>query len=125
MPHVVLEGPITPEDIWLAFEPTEFHEGSTRFKGEEAYLSSDKESLLVRSLVVERGFPKHFYVRFTKKEMEAGRITICLDQMNRPDVSDGVKRLIGLYAWKILQVEPTAGVLSSNVEDYIKEPASE
>jgi hypothetical protein len=120
MPHLVVTGPLTPEDIWLAFEPTEFVEKGMRFKAEEAFLSHDKTNLLIRSLTVERGFKKVFYVRITSKG--EGSITLGLDQLNRPEVSEGVKRLLGLYAWKILQVEPESHVTGGNIQDYLGEP---
>lgn len=119
MPHVVLKGPLTVEDIWIAFEPTQFSEAGVQFKAEEAYLAHDKTMLLVRSLTVERGFPKSFFVRMHQKE---DTITISLEKMARPDVTDAVKRLIGLYAWKILQTEHDATVETTNISELLGEP---
>lgn len=121
MPHVVLQGEITPEDIWLAFEPEEFTEGGNRFKAEEAFLSSGKDTVLIRSLTVERGFTKTFNVRFLLKE---GKLTIGLEKLTMPDASEGVKRLIGLYAWKILQSAPEVTIASTNIQEFIREPAA-
>lgn len=121
MPHIVISGPITPEDIWLAFEPTEFAEGENRFKAEQAYLASTRDLVLIRSLVVERGFRKTFHVRIAARD--EGGISLGIDPLTRPDISDGVKRLLGLYAWKLLQIEPTAEIASTNIGDFVKEPA--
>lgn len=123
MPHVVIQAPqLTVESIYLAFEPTNFTEHGVQFKAEEAYLSSDKTSLLIRSLTVERGFPKAFFVRFQQKE---DAISLGLDRLSRPDITDAVKRLLGLFVWKILQVEQEAVVISTNIQDYLGEPSGE
>ncbi len=122
MPHVVIEGPVSAEAIWLAFEPTQFAENNTQFKAEEAYLASDRKSVLVRSLTVERGFAKSFFVRIQEKE---NTVTLSLERLARPDVTDAVKRLIGLYAWKILQSEHDATVSGTNIEAFLGEPSRE
>ena len=119
MPHVILEGSITPEDIWVAFQPIEFSEKGNRYKAEEAYLSRDKEDLLIRSISVERGFMKHFFVRVTKK---GWGVSMGIEKLAAPDASDGVKRLVGLYAWMILQNAPDVVVGSTNIPDLLGEP---
>jgi hypothetical protein len=120
MPHVILSGPTAPEDIWLAFQPLEFVEGQNRFKADAVFLTPDRSELLVRSLVVERGFRRNFYVRIHRRE--DGCLHIGLDVMHQPDKSDAVRRLIGLYAWQICQVEPAMTVSATNIGDQIREP---
>lgn len=120
MPHVAIEGPFTVEDIWLAFQPTVFAEGGRRFKAEDAFLSHDKSVVLISSLVVERGFAKHFFVRISARE--EGGVTVGLEKMTRPEISDAVKRVLGLYVWKIMQVEPETRVLSTNIEEFLADP---
>lgn len=117
MPHIVIKGPLTPEDIWLAFEPTEFREKGITYKAEEALLASDRQSLLIRSLTAERGFVKNFFVRIAQKEN--GTITIGLEKLNRPEISPGVQRLLGLYAWKILQIEVDASISGTNIPEFV------
>lgn len=119
MPHVILAGPVTVEDIWLAFEPTSFTEKGNRFKAEEAFLSVDKRILLVRSVTVERGFTKQFYVRFVQKPEG---VSVGLDLLNSPEKSDGVKRLLGLFAWKIMEAEPEVNVATTNIQEFLGEP---
>lgn len=120
MPHVALQGPVNPEDIWLAFEPTEFKEKGNLYKAEAAYLDTEKSELLIRSLCVERGFQRRFMVRITARD---GGVYIGLDGLGTPDRGDGVKRQIGLYTWKIMQAEPEAVVTATNISDFLGEPA--
>ena len=119
MPHVILKGPTSLEDIWLTFEPTEFREGDVTFKAQECLLASDKESMLIRSLVVERGFPKNFFARLSAR---SGEISIGLEKLATPERTDAVKRLLGLFAWKIMQVEPDMQVEKTNIEEMIGAP---
>lgn len=119
MPHVILTGPLTPEDIWLAYQPIEFKEGANLYKAEAAYLNTDKSELLIRSLVVERGFKRKFLVRITARE---DGIHIGIDSLAAPDKSDGVRRLLGLYAWTIMQAEPEAVVTTTNIREQLGEP---
>ncbi|MCB2156976.1 hypothetical protein KQI84_19025 [bacterium] len=121
MPHVVLQGPTTLEDIWLAFNPTDFREDDVTFKAQECFLSESKETMLIRSLVVERNFPKNFFVKLTQRE---GEITIGLEKLATPERTDAVKRLLGLFAWKIMQVDPEMSVLKTNIEETIGAPKS-
>jgi len=119
MPHAILKGPVTPEDIWLAFQPVEMAEGSTVFKAQEAFLSADKSQLLLRSLVVERGFAKGFFVKISTAP---DGIRVGLDTLASPERTDGVKRLLGLLAWRILQAVPEATVQVTNIGELITAP---
>lgn len=121
MPHVVLRGPVTAEDIWLTFEPVEFHEEGIHCKAEDCYLSNDKKTLLVRSVVVERNFPKSFFMKITEKD---GALTVGLEALAGPERTDGVKRFLGLSAWKILQSEPTMEIEKGNIVELVRGPSA-
>ena len=121
MPHVIIKGKVAPEDIWLAFAPLEFVEGDSAFKAEEAYLSTDKEVVLIRSLAVERGFKQHFLVKIARKDGDS--VSLTLDKLTTPEKSEGVKRTLGLYAWKILQAEPETVIEATNIQEFIREPS--
>ena len=120
MPHVAIAGPVTPESIWLAFGPAEFMEKGTIFKAEEAYLSADRTTLLVRGLTVERGFRKLFFLRILARE--EGGVTVSLDAVNRPAMSDAVKRLVGLYAWHIIRHSEGCEVATTNLHGLVIGP---
>lgn len=119
MPHVILQGPLTAEDIWLAFQPLEIHEDGCHFKATEAFLSVDRKTLLVRSIVVERNFPKNFFLRIVESE---GTLTLGLEPQGVPERTDAVKRYIALCAWQILQSEPEMSVLKGNIADLVTPP---
>ncbi|CAN5271861.1 hypothetical protein BH09SUM1_BH09SUM1_05240 [soil metagenome] len=120
MPHIILRGPVSVEDVFLAFEPQSFTEKGNRFKAEDAFISRDKTALLIRSITIERGFTKTFYVRIGQRE---DGIHVGLDLLNPPEKSEGVKRLLGLYAWRIMQTNPEISVGATNLTDYLNEPA--
>ena len=116
MPHVVLEGPITIEDIWIAYAPLNHKEEGFRFKTEECYLAHDKTSLLIRALVVERGYAKKFFTIITQKEKA---ITIKFENLTDPEKTDASRRLLGWIADLILASVPEARVTRSNIREFI------
>jgi hypothetical protein len=120
MPHVILKGPLTPEDIWLAFDPTEFQEEGNVYKVEDAYLSAAKDVLLLRVLTVERGFSQHFLMRIAARE---GGLSVAVDRMATPERNYSVQRLVGLCAWRLLQAAPELAIETTNIPEMVREPA--
>lgn len=119
MPHVILAGPVTPEDIHLAFAPVEvLAPGGVVLKGVECFLNGDRSMALVRALVVERGFHKQFFVRL--RQSAPGELTISIEPVGAPERSDGVKRLLGIMARTILESEPAMTLLRTNIEDHLR-----
>jgi hypothetical protein len=118
--HIALKGPTSPEDVWLAFEPTEFHEAGMHFKAQEAYLLHDKSELLVRSLIVERGFPKPFFLKISAR---GEGLYIGLETIGVPDRTEALKRWLGLVAWSILQSVPEMALdQGGGLDQYIRAP---
>jgi hypothetical protein len=117
MPHVVIHGPLTLEDIWLAYTHVDVTQKDIRFKTEGCYLEQDKKELLVRCLVVERGFAKKFFVRLHQRPDE---ITIKLEPLTDPEKTDGVRRLLGMFAERILTAEPEARVTQTNIQAFLR-----
>ena len=120
MPHVILKGPVTPEDIWLAFDPTEFREDGNVHKVQEAYLSATKDVLLLRVLTAERGFSQHFLLRIAARE---GGLSVAVDRLATPERNHSVQRLVGLCAWRLLQAAPELSIETTNIPDLVREPA--
>lgn len=121
MPHVVLKGPLSAEAIWMAFQPIQVREGTNHYKVTDAYLSHDRETLLLRALIVERGFTKAFFARLVQR---ADEVTVNLEHLTDPDKSDGVRRLLGLVAWHLLQAEPHEVMVRTNVPECVKAPVA-
>lgn len=120
MPHVILKGDTTVEDLWLGFEPLSFQEDGIVFKALECFLAHDKQSLLVRSLVVEREYPRNFLLKIAQSV--DGTMTLSLDKLAQTDRAEPVKRYIGLCAWRILQSAPDLAIERTNVGDLIRGP---
>jgi hypothetical protein len=119
MPHVILSGPVTPEDIHLAFAPVEvLAPGGIVLKGVECFLNGDRSMALIRALVVERGFHKQFFVRL--RQSAPGELAISIEPVGAPERSDGVKRLLGLVARTIMDSEPAMAVLRTNIGEFVR-----
>lgn len=122
MPHVVLEGPLTPEEVWLGFKPLHFSESGMQLKVLECYLREDKSEALVVALTVERGFTKRFFLRITGKN---GRLTVSLENFGSPEKSDGVKRIIGLCGWYLMEADTRMTLASTDIAPFVGGPRSE
>ena len=118
--HIALAGPITLDDIWLAFRPTEFREGAVVMKAIGAYLSHDRAELIVRSLIVERGFSKNLFLRLSPRD--GGGVLVGVDPIASPERGESLKRYLGLVAWQLMQAAPELRVASPGLEAYIAAP---
>lgn len=116
MPHVILKGPVAPEDIWLAFESTKWQEGNVIARVQDAFLSHDKKTLLLRSLIVDRGHRRAFFIKVLEKD---GGLSISLEPVGAPDRSMAVQRLIGLCAHRLMEAVPELVVVSTNIPELI------
>ena len=119
--HIAVAGPVTLEDIWLSFRLHEFREGAVVMKAQEAYLSHDKAELLVRSLIVERGFSKYLFLRLTPRE--GGGVLVGVDPIASPERGESLKRYLGLVAWQLLQSSPECNLASPGLEQYVVPPS--
>lgn len=117
MPHIVIEGPLSLEDIWMAYHHLDITESGTRFKTEGCFMSHDKTELLVAALVVEQGYPKKFYVRLHEHE---NSLTIKLDPLTDPEKTDGVRRLLAIFGERILTAEPEAHIVRTNIKPFLR-----
>lgn len=117
MPHIVIEGPLSLEDVWMAYTHLDVTENATRYRTEGCFLSHDKSELLVSALVVEQGFAKKFYVRLHQRD---NSLTIKLDILTDPEKTDGVRRLLAIFAERILTAEPEARVVRTNIKSFLR-----
>ncbi len=120
MPHVVLKGEITVEDLWFSFQPLELTEDGVVFKATECFLSADKRTALVRSLVVEREFPRNFFLKIVTNDDDT--LMLCMEKLGQTERAGAVKRFIGLCAWQILQSAPEVELGTSNIADLVAPP---
>lgn len=119
MPHIILTGPVTPEDIWLAFAPSDIHADQLILKATECLLAHDRSLALVRAIVVERGFQRQFLVRI--RQSAPRELTISLDPVGAPDASEGVKRFLALVATVIMRSEPSMILSRTDMPGYVEE----
>ncbi len=122
MPHVVLEGPLTPEEVWLGFKPLHFAESGMQLKVMECYLREDRSEALVAALTVERGFTKRFFLRIVGRD---SRMTLSLESFGSPEKSDGVKRIIGLCGWYLMEADPRMSLASTDIPAFVGPPRQE
>ncbi|MGF1573479.1 MAG: hypothetical protein ACFCU1_10465 [Sumerlaeia bacterium] len=126
MPHLVFEGPIEIEDIFLGFAPIDLREGDLIAKAQECYLNKEKSVLLIRSLVVERGFSMGFMMKIARhaetNDPNKIEFSLGLEPVGSPERTDGVKRYLGYCAWVLMQSDPEVKLLRGNIMEQVKGP---
>ncbi|MDX2175603.1 MAG: hypothetical protein SF028_03945 [Candidatus Sumerlaeia bacterium] len=119
MAHAALNGPLTAEEVWLGFKPMDFREGGDILKVTEAYLKEDRREVMVRALTVERGIRRTFYFRVAQKEAS---LSLTVDSFGSPEQTPGLRRLLALCAWVILQSDHRMELGNSDVSDLVRAP---
>lgn len=126
MPHLVFEGPVGIEDIFLGFSPLELREGDLIAKAQECFLNQEKSVLLIRSLIVERGFTTVFMMKLSQQKpsptSDFVELTLGLEPVGSPERTEGVKRYMGFCGWVLLQTDAELQLLRGNVMEYVKGP---
>lgn len=126
MPHLVFEGRVEIEDIFLGFQPLDLREGELIAKAQECFLNQEKTVLLIRSLVVERGFSMGFFMKIalhqSTEKSEIVELSLGLEPVGSPERTEGVKRYMGFCAWVLLQADPELKLLRGNITEYVKGP---
>ena len=79
MPHVVIEGNISPRAIWERFEPVDTALGPDIVKIQRAFLDRDENVVLFEALTVSQGMRQKFFVQASRKGV-AG-VTVRLEAM--------------------------------------------
>lgn len=121
MAHVVLVGPVRAEDLHLGHAPLELTEGAYVFKTFESYLSRDKRELLVRALIVDRGYARKFFLSL--RETESDRLTIGTEPLTDPEKTNAVRRMIAIVAERILLAVPECRLEQNTLgEGFLKLP---
>ena len=113
MPHVVLKGRLTIEEVQKRFEPFVFKEGDLLVKVDRFYCERDGHAALLDTVVVERGHTQKFFIQLSPK---AEGLTIRLEPLTDPEKTSGVRRAIALVAHRIREVTGCA-YGRSNIED--------
>ena len=116
MPHVVLEGTISLNDLQGRFSPVMERNGSEILKTGDFYVNHTDSSALLEAIVIESGPPKNFFVHLSKKK---NSLTVRLFPLTDPEKTNGVKKLMGIIAKKIRELFPESEFGKTNLQDFL------
>ncbi len=117
MPHVVLNGKVNVEDIFVKMKPVFIRDGESVLKTENMYIERGKGSILIDSLVIERGKKISFLAMIGEREDGA---VIRIYPMLEVEKTDGVKRILAEIAKQLLQAFPEFELGATNLSDFLK-----
>jgi hypothetical protein len=116
MPHVVLLGEFNFEEVMNRFSPVFVKEKETILKTMELFLSKDKKSLLIESLVIEKGNKKQFLTMVSTRD---DGLVVRIYPAYEIERSKGVFRLAAEIAKKLLQLNASATIGKTNLQEYM------
>ena len=121
MPHIIIEGKkIQFESIYCNFIKTVERDNNFIIKLEDSFLNQSKDSILIKTTVIENNVNQEYYIQLMKKE---NRVTVRLDPITDPtNKNNGVKISIAKVAKMILSIHKESDELSitkTNLEVFI------
>ena len=122
MPHVVIEGPVSPREIWDRFTPLQHRSGDEVIKIGPAYLAKEERTLLMEAVAAAAGYRQQFFLLVSRKG-DSG-ITVRLESMTDPEKTDAVRRTVALVAHWILGLDDRGHVASTNIQDFLHQVAA-
>ena len=118
MPHVILQGSVTLEDLAGRHAPFVVREGDRLVKADRLYVDTEARAALLETLVVDRGHTQKFFIQIQARE---GGLTVRLEPLTDPEKNDAVKRALAIVA---LRIRDAAGcrVAGTNIAAYLEAP---
>lgn len=117
MPHVVLNGTVSIEDIFAKMKPLFVRDGENILKTGNIYIERGKTAILVDSLVIEGVKKISFFAMISGRE---DGIVVRVYPGFEVEKTNGVKRLIAETAKQLLQILPELKVGQTNLIEYLK-----
>lgn len=117
MPHVVLNGKTSVEEIFSKLQPLFIRSQDVILKTKEAYLEKNKRDILVDSLAIEKGKKTPFLALISGRE---DGVVVRLYPTVEVEKTDGVKMVLAELAKQLMQTFPEMHIGETNLQDYLK-----
>jgi len=117
MPHVVLNGKVNVEDIFVKMKPLFIRDVESVLKTASMYIERGKGSILVDSLVIEGGKKTSFLALIGGRE---DGVVVRIYPMFDVEKTDGVKRILAEIAKQLLEIFPELKLGATNLADWLK-----
>jgi len=116
MPHVVLKGSCAPEEVLTDLRPVLFKGDGVFLRTGEAYLGSQKRSILIESVAVEGDGTQNF---LSMVKWRDDGLVVLIYPSSTVKRTEGVRRLIALVATDIMASHPYLNVGETNLMEFL------
>jgi len=121
VPHILVEGTLTLDDLARRHAPFAARLGACVVKCDRFYLETGGRTALVEALVAESGHTQRFFVRLQARD---DGVMVRCEPLTDPEKSTGVKRALALVAERVRAAcGGRYGV--TNLADYLVPPGGE
>ena len=115
MPHVVLQGSISLDECQSRIAPFLVRDSGFLVKGERVFLDPEGLTLLIETLVVDRGHTQKFFIQIARRRRDA---IVRLEPLTDPEKTQGVRRALAVVAHR-LRESTGATYGKSNIDAYL------
>jgi hypothetical protein len=116
LPHVVLNGKASIQNIFEKLEPLFVRDGTEILRTMELYLERNKNAILIDSLAIESDKKKSFLAMITGRE---DGVVVRLYPKQEIEKTDGVKRILAEIAKQIVRKFPDFKTAETNLGEYL------
>jgi hypothetical protein len=117
LPHVVLTGKTSIEEIFDKIQPLFIRNKDSILKTKETYLEKNKKDILVDSLAIEKNKKTAFLSLISGRE---DGVVVRLYPQVEVEKTEGVKRVLAELAKQLLQTFPEMQVGETNLQEYLQ-----
>ena len=116
LPHVVLNGKASIQNIFEKLEPLFVRDGTDILRTMELYLERSKNAILIDSLAIEANKKKSFLAMITGRE---NGVVVRLYPKQEIEKTEGVKRILAEIAKQIVRKFPDFKTAETNLGEYL------
>lgn len=116
LPHVVLNGKASIQNIFEKLEPLFVRDGTVILRTMELYLERNKNAILIDSLAIESDKKKSFLAMITGRE---NGVVVRLYPKQEIEKTDGVKRILAEIAKQLVRKFPDLKTAETNLGEYL------
>ncbi|WP_455139489.1 hypothetical protein [Candidatus Hodarchaeum mangrovi] len=117
MPHAVINGNISIENVFKDIKPIFIRFNDTILKTNEFFISKDKKTILIDALCVETGKNNSFFMMLNQRD---DGIVVRISPITEIDKTDGVKMLLAQITKSILKSYDKVTLGKTNLEKYLE-----
>jgi hypothetical protein len=116
VPHVVLNGQISIEEIFNRLPPLFIRNETLILRTMDVYFARGKHAILIESLALESGAKTSFLAMISGRE---NGVVVRLYPRMDVEKTDGVKRVLAEIAKQLKRLFPELNVGETNLESYL------